>query len=174
MVRIETPAVLANSCRVYWRSSKSIIRSTSTFLAFRIVTVLRFTVNTAWNPVFELHTLDCCYTRLLSKSAARRQGKEPIRVTERASKLPLEGIRVVDLTRVMTGPYCTMMLGDMGADVIKVEMPGTGDDTRAWGPPFIDGEAAYFLSVNRNKRSIALDLKSALGKEALWRLIDSA
>jgi crotonobetainyl-CoA:carnitine CoA-transferase CaiB-like acyl-CoA transferase len=67
-----------------------------------------------------------------------------------------------------------MMLGDMGADVIKVEMPGTGDDTRAWGPPFIDGEAAYFLSVNRNKRSLTLDLKSEIGKEALWRLIDSA
>jgi len=100
--------------------------------------------------------------------------KELIRVTERAAKLPLDGIRVVDLTRVMTGPYCTMMLGDMGADVIKVEMPGTGDDTRAWGPPFIDGEAGYFLSVNRNKRSVTLDLKSDLGKEALWRLIDSA
>jgi crotonobetainyl-CoA:carnitine CoA-transferase CaiB-like acyl-CoA transferase len=95
-------------------------------------------------------------------------------VTERASRLPLEGVRVVDLTRVMTGPFCTMMLGDMGADVIKVEIPGTGDDTRAWGPPFIDGEAAYFLSVNRNKRSITLDLKSGLGKDALWRLIDSA
>lgn len=95
-------------------------------------------------------------------------------MTERASNLPLSGIRVVDLTRVMTGPYCTMMLGDMGADVIKVEMPGSGDDTRAWGPPFIGAESVYFLSVNRNKRSVALDLKSPLGKEALWRLIDSA
>ena len=70
---------------------------------------------------------------------------------------PLAGIRVVDLTRVMTGPYCTMMLGDLGADVIKVELPGKGDDTRAWGPPFINGEAAYYLSVNRHKRSIADD-----------------
>ncbi|HET9660788.1 MAG TPA: CoA transferase [Thermomicrobiales bacterium] len=95
-------------------------------------------------------------------------------MTERASRLPLEGIRVVDLTRVMTGPYCTMMLGDMGADVVKVEMPGTGDDTRAWGPPFVDTESAYYLSVNRNKRSVVLDLKSELGREALWRLIDSA
>jgi crotonobetainyl-CoA:carnitine CoA-transferase CaiB-like acyl-CoA transferase len=86
----------------------------------------------------------------------------------------LDGIRVVDLTRVMTGPYCTMMLGDMGADVIKVEMPGTGDDTRAWGPPFVGTESTYYLSVNRNKRSIALDLKSELGREALWRLIDSS
>lgn len=95
-------------------------------------------------------------------------------MAERISRLPLDGIRVVDLTRVMTGPYCTMMLGDMGADVIKVEMPGTGDDTRAWGPPFIGKESAYFLSVNRNKRSITLNLKSDLGKEALWRLIESA
>ena len=87
---------------------------------------------------------------------------------------PLAGIRVVDLTRVMTGPYCTMMLGDLGADVIKIEMPGKGDDTRAWGPPFLNGEASYYLSVNRNKRSIALDLKSEAGKDALWKLIDTA
>jgi crotonobetainyl-CoA:carnitine CoA-transferase CaiB-like acyl-CoA transferase len=80
----------------------------------------------------------------------------------------------VDLTRVMTGPYCTMMLGDLGADVIKVELPGKGDDTRGWGPPFLGSEAVYYLSINRNKRSIALDLKSDAGKEALWRLIDSA
>src|SRR5690242_11348195 len=78
--------------------------------------------------------------------------------------LPLSGITVVDLTRVMTGPYCTMMLGDLGADVIKIERPGTGDDTRQWGPPFVDGEASYFLSVNRNKRSVALDLKSDAGR----------
>ncbi|CAN5430503.1 CoA transferase [soil metagenome] len=90
------------------------------------------------------------------------------------SALPLSGIRVIDLTRVMTGPYATMMLGDLGADVIKIEAPGKGDDTRGWGPPFIEGEASYFLSVNRNKRSIVLDLKSDLGKEALWRLIDTA
>jgi crotonobetainyl-CoA:carnitine CoA-transferase CaiB-like acyl-CoA transferase len=83
-------------------------------------------------------------------------------------------VRVVDLTRVMTGPYCTMMLGDLGADVIKIEMPGSGDDTRAWGPPFVGEESTYFLSVNRNKRSLALDLKSDLGKEALWRLIGTA
>jgi len=89
-------------------------------------------------------------------------------------ELPLQGVRVVDLTRVMTGPYATMMLGDLGADVIKIEQPGKGDDTRGWGPPFVDGEASYYLSVNRNKRSIALDLKSDLGKEALWRLIDQA
>jgi len=89
-------------------------------------------------------------------------------------RLPLAGIRVVDLTRVMTGPYGTMMLGDLGADVIKVELPGKGDDTRGWGPPFVGTEAVYYLSINRNKRSIALDLKSDAGKEALWRLIERA
>jgi len=88
--------------------------------------------------------------------------------------LPLSGVRVVDLTRVMTGPYCTLMLADLGADVIKVELPGRGDDTRAWGPPFLDGESVYFMSVNRNKRSIALDLKHPEGQTALWRLIESA
>ena len=87
---------------------------------------------------------------------------------------PLAGVRVVDLTRVMTGPYCTMMLGDLGADVIKIEQPGKGDDTRQWGPPFIKGESSYFLTVNRNKRSIALDLKSDAGREILWKLIDGA
>mgnify|MGYP001178163561 CR=1 FL=1 len=87
---------------------------------------------------------------------------------------PLHGVTVVDLTRVMTGPYCTMMLGDLGADVIKVEQPGKGDDTRHWGPPFVGGEASYFLTANRNKRSIAIDLKSEGGREVLWRLIDRA
>ena len=87
---------------------------------------------------------------------------------------PLAGVKVVDLTRVMTGPYCTMMLGDLGAEVIKIEMPGKGDDTRHWGPPFVQGEASYFMSVNRNKRSIAIDLKSDGGREILWKLIDEA
>ncbi len=94
-------------------------------------------------------------------------------------KGPLHGVRVVDLTRVMSGPYCTMMLGDMGADIIKVERPGVGDDTRIWGPPFVEQpgverESAYFLSVNRNKRSIALDLKTEDGIEVLWKLIEQA
>ena len=88
--------------------------------------------------------------------------------------LPLAGVKVVDLTRVMVGPYCTMMLGDLGADVVKVEIPGRGDDTRHWGPPFVETESVYYLSVNRNKRSIALDLKQDAAKEALWRLIDGA
>src|SRR5262245_53927312 len=84
---------------------------------------------------------------------------------------PLEGLRVVDLTRVLSGPYCTMQLGDLGAEVIKVEQPGKGDDTRAFAPPYQGDQAAYFLSVNRNKKSITLDMKSEAGKEVMWRLI---
>jgi glutaryl-CoA transferase len=87
---------------------------------------------------------------------------------------PLTGTRVVDLTRALAGPYCTLLLGDMGADVIKIELPGSGDETRQWGPPFVAGESSYFMSVNRNKRSVTLDLKSSGGLEALRRLIRSA
>jgi len=83
---------------------------------------------------------------------------------------PLNGIRVLDLSRVLAGPYCTMVLGDLGADVIKVESP-EGDETRAWGPPFAEGESAYYLCVNRNKRSIVVDFKTAEGRDILSRLI---
>src|ERR1043165_3193338 len=98
---------------------------------------------------------------------------------------PLDGITVLDLTRVLSGPYCTMLLADMGARVIKVEQPGKGDDTRAWGPPFqgpvaqsprdgdseYPGESAYFLSINRNKESVTLDFKQPEGRAILDRLI---
>ncbi|HKF77406.1 MAG TPA: CoA transferase [Candidatus Dormibacteraeota bacterium] len=84
--------------------------------------------------------------------------------------LPLDGIRVLDLTHALAGPYCTLLLGDLGADVIKVEPPGEGDHARRWGPPFIHGESAYFLSVNRNKRSVALDLKTEAGLAAAVEL----
>ena len=87
---------------------------------------------------------------------------------------PLSGITVLDLTRVLSGPYCTMLLADMGARVIKVEQPGKGDDTRAWGPPFLDGESAYFLSINRNKESVTLDFKQPDGRDVLERLIAQA
>lgn len=84
---------------------------------------------------------------------------------------PLEGLLIVDLSRVLAGPYCTMTLGDLGARVIKIEEPAKGDDTRSWGPPFWRGESTYFLSLNRNKESLTLNLKSESGKEILWRLI---
>ena len=83
----------------------------------------------------------------------------------------LDGIRVLDLTRILAGPMCAMMLGDMGADVIKVEPPGTGDDTRTWGPPFVGGEAAYFLGLNRNKRSMTLNMAVPDGQSILADLI---
>lgn len=86
----------------------------------------------------------------------------------------LSGVRVLDLTRALAGPYCTLMLGDYGADVIKIEMPGRGDDTRHWGPPYIDGESAYFLSINRNKRSLTLNLKDPAGREVFMRLARNA
>ncbi|XP_046569855.1 succinate--hydroxymethylglutarate CoA-transferase-like [Haliotis rubra] len=86
---------------------------------------------------------------------------------------PLEGIRILDLTRVLAGPYCTMLFADLGADVIKVERPGAGDDTRSWGPPFKGTESAYFLSVNRNKKSIGVDLKTPKGAEIVKQLAGS-
>lgn len=86
---------------------------------------------------------------------------------------PLQGVKVIDLTRILSGPYCTMLLADMGADVVKIEPP-QGDDTRTWGPPFIETESAYFLSVNRNKKSFVLNLKTDEGKKILLDLVKSA
>lgn len=91
--------------------------------------------------------------------------------------MPLRGVRVLDLTRILAGPYATMILSDYGADVVKVEHPKGGDDTRAWGPPWVpgaSGASAYFTAVNRNKRSCTLDFKDAAGKDVLWRMIDQA
>ena len=88
--------------------------------------------------------------------------------------LPLEGVKVLDLSRVLAGPYATMVLADLGADVVKVEHPERGDDTRHWGPPFAGGESAYFLSVNRNKRSAGVDLKDTEGLEKVKRLATNA
>ena len=87
---------------------------------------------------------------------------------------PLAGVTVLDLTRVLSGPYCTMLLADMGARVIKVEQPARGDDTRAWGPPFLGGESSYFLSINRNKESLTLDFKAPAGRAVLDTLIGRA
>jgi crotonobetainyl-CoA:carnitine CoA-transferase CaiB-like acyl-CoA transferase len=87
---------------------------------------------------------------------------------------PLDGLTVLDFSRVLAGPYCTMQLGDLGARVIKIEQPGRGDDTRAWGPPFVAGESAYFLSVNRNKESLALDLKHPAAARVVEALLARA
>ena len=86
---------------------------------------------------------------------------------------PLTGIRIVDLTRVVAGPFCTMMLGDMGAEILKIEEPTHGDDARAWAP-FIEGTGSFFLALNRSKKSVALDLKTPGGADALRRLIETA
>ena len=90
---------------------------------------------------------------------------------------PLQNIRILDITRALAGPYCTMMLGDLGADVIKIERPGVGDETRGWGPPFVGaaynnypGESAYFLAANRNKRSVTVNIQSKEGQEIIRKL----
>lgn len=84
---------------------------------------------------------------------------------------PLDDIRVVDLTRVLAGPYCTMMLGDLGAEIIKIEQPGRGDESRQWGPPFRAGESAYFMGINRNKRSVTLNLQQPKARDILRDLV---
>lgn len=95
------------------------------------------------------------------------QGRGPVQPV-------LAGVRVIDLSRVLSGPYCTMILADLGAEVLKVERPPLGDDARAFGPPFVTGVSTYFQSVNRNKQSLALDLKQGRAKDILWQLIDQA
>ncbi|KAF7214383.1 transcript variant X2 [Nothobranchius furzeri] len=102
----------------------------------------------------------------LKSPGSRRWKSDP----NTASLRPLEGVRVLDLTRVLAGPFATMILGDLGAEVIKVERPGGGDDTRTWGPPFIGSESVYFLSVNRNKKSLAVDLKHPRGAAIIQEL----
>jgi len=91
-------------------------------------------------------------------------------MSDTTAELPLSGYRVLDLSRILAGPYCTMILGDQGAEIIKVERPGSGDDTRTWGPPFAGGESAYYLCCNRNKKSIVVDLKQATGLELVREL----
>lgn len=99
---------------------------------------------------------------------------EPAQHASDGGLMLLRGIRVVDFSQALSGPYCTLMLGDLGADIIKVETPDRGDDSRHWGPPFVGSDAAYFMSINRNKRSVTLDLKSADDLERARRLIGSA
>nr|CAG4651811.1 EOG090X05UC [Triops cancriformis] len=83
---------------------------------------------------------------------------------------PLEGVKILDLTRVLAGPYCTMLLSDLGAEIIKIEQPGKGDETRSWGPPFVGNESCYFMSVNRNKKSVCVNLKSSEGRKIIQSL----
>jgi crotonobetainyl-CoA:carnitine CoA-transferase CaiB-like acyl-CoA transferase len=90
------------------------------------------------------------------------------------AEMPLTGVRVLDLGRHLAGPTCAMLLGDLGADVIKVEKPGVGEDGRAAGPPFFSGISAFFLSANRNKRSLTLDIKRAAGQAVFHRLAETA
>ncbi|KAM4028057.1 succinyl-CoA:glutarate CoA-transferase [Anomaloglossus baeobatrachus] len=90
--------------------------------------------------------------------------------TDSGTIRPLDGVKILDLTRVLAGPFATMILGDLGAEVIKVEKPGSGDDTRSWGPPFVGSESAYFLSVNRNKKSIAVNMKDPKGTKIIKQL----
>ncbi|CAK9813102.1 Succinate--hydroxymethylglutarate CoA-transferase [Anthophora quadrimaculata] len=111
----------------------------------------------------------CTKTRFLS-SERNIKNLRYICTNTQDDRSPLSGIRVLDLTRIIAGPYCTMVLGDLGAEILKVEKPGVGDEARKWGPPFLEGteEAAYFLSVNRNKKSICINLKE--GKEIIYEL----
>lgn len=90
------------------------------------------------------------------------------------SSMPLEGIRVIEMTEALAGPYCAMMLGDMGADVIKVERAGSGDQARKWGPPFLESESAYYMSTNRNKRGITVDIKDPDDLARLHKLLETA
>jgi formyl-CoA transferase len=108
----------------------------------------------------------------LAALAAQREARGPAVILPNPGAL--DGVLVADFSRVLSGPYCTMMLGDLGADVIKIERPGSGDESRGWGPPFAGGESAYYLSINRNKRSIALDLAREDHREAARRLVARA
>src|SRR6185436_4818353 len=119
--------------------------------------------------------IGCGYKRhRASASAATRLRRDQFRrkasIVKRMTS-PLNGITILDLTRVLSGPYCTMLLADMGARVIKIEQPRNGDDTRHWGPPFLGTESAYFLSINRNKESVTLDFKQPEGRALLDQLI---
>src|SRR6266542_4670678 len=87
-------------------------------------------------------------------------------------QLPLEDVKILDLSHALAGPFCSTMLGDFGAQVVKVEVPEVGDISRAWGPPFYETETAYFVSLHRNKKSIEIDLKKEPGKELFFRLVD--
>ena len=116
----------------------------------------------------------CSGEAATQQSDRGRQQPTSVGGGDKKGKGALAGIRVLDLTRVLAGPTCAMMLGDMGADVIKVEPPSGGDDTRGWGPPFAGGESAYFLGANRNKRSMTLNIAVSAGQKLLAGLIEKS
>lgn len=105
------------------------------------------------------------------RSASQEERPSATAGEDAAQTAPLAGLRILEMTEALAGPYCAMMLGDLGAEVIKIERPGSGDQSRRWGPPFLQGESAYYLSVNRNKRSLELDLKDAEDRRLLHRLV---
>src|SRR5215467_8886994 len=110
----------------------------------------------------------------MTKSAASDIGYDVDKLEVQRGALPLAGIRVLDLTRVLAGPYCTMILADLGAEVVKIERPGTGDDSRHFGPFLPSGMSAYFASINRGKKSVTLDLHDPADVDRLLRLADRA
>ncbi len=106
----------------------------------------------------------------MAKRASKKAGRQGVR----GQRPPLHGLVVIDASRVLAGPFCAQLLGDLGATVIKIEQPGVGDETRAWGPPFVDGMSAYFMSCNRNKLSVTIDLATKDGREVFQRLLARA
>jgi hypothetical protein len=114
------------------------------------------------------------YNRPIARTTGERKADDPMVDGTRPAEMPLTGVRVLDLGRHLAGPTCAMLLGDLGADVIKVEKPGVGEDGRAAGPPFFSGISAFFLSANRNKRSFTLDIKRPEGQALFQRLAETA
>eukprot|EP00041_Stephanoeca_diplocostata_P016890 m.334964 g.334964 ORF g.334964 m.334964 type:complete len:498 (-) comp20518_c0_seq3:350-1843(-) len=136
----------------------------SPFLHQNLIRILSHKICTAQSCTRAAPQVSRTYSRRKHGDADRRGGRN-------TQGLPLDGIRVLDLSRVLAGPYATMLLADQGATVTKVERPGVGDETRQWGPPFVGGESTYFLGVNRNKQSIAVDMKHPEGLEIVRKLI---
>jgi crotonobetainyl-CoA:carnitine CoA-transferase CaiB-like acyl-CoA transferase len=127
---------------------------------------LRLTICSHDADIKNIHFVDRCADRTICRMSEPGDSENGIK--------PLRGIRVLDLSRVVSGPFCTMLLGDLGAEVIKIEEPASGDDSRAFGPPFVAGESAYFLSVNRNKQSCCIDLKSDAGPDLILAMAREA
>lgn len=113
-----------------------------------------------------------CIFHAISDKKPNISCKQLVHTSQVVENFPLNGIRIIDLTRIVAGPYCTMVLGDLGAEIIKIEKPGTGDESRKWGPPFVrnTNETSFFLSLNRNKKSICIDLKSECGRDLIYEI----